>query len=207
MQTNGLPPRAATASDPAADEPGYTPAEVRTTAVLAFGQNAFLAGHSDGVARLFEMTTGNLLRTFSPPAGSAGGAVVALSVYGRDPSMLVVGHAPSGTLHHYNVETGEYLLSVDSLVGLSALLPLSRFNALSTVHAGSSRFVISDLAIDATPQVCANARFMPEWVILLINLRLRPLGPRSRETGISCAISLSSFALAAGLRYRADKCG
>ena len=100
------------------------------------------------------MTTGNLLKTFTPP--EAAGPVVALGVYGgasNSPVMLVVGHASSGTLYHYNLESGDFLLTLETLPGLTALLPLRRFGALATVHAGVNRLVVSDLATDQTPQV------------------------------------------------------
>ncbi len=110
VQTNGAPARSRFGTltvDPAPSEPGYEPAAVQTTAVKFASSNGFFAGHSDGVVRLFEATTGSTLRTFTPPAASAG-PVVAIAVYGNKPLMLAVGHAPSGDVHHYNMATGAY---------------------------------------------------------------------------------------------------
>lgn len=52
VQTNGHP---AGASD------------VRTTAVACFSSGTFFAGHSDGTVRAIQFTTGEIIRTFTPP--------------------------------------------------------------------------------------------------------------------------------------------
>lgn len=121
-----------------------------TSVVACLNPTSFFAGHTDGVTRCFQLSTGDLQQTFTPPAGANGARaaeVTGLAVYSSNPAMLAVAHK-DGAINNYNLQTGEFLLSFSTQPGLTGLLSLRRFNSLAAIHEGKNTLQVWDLDSD-----------------------------------------------------------
>jgi WD40 repeat protein len=162
VQTNGLgvrPRVASSAAGAAAAQrrgsggPGAAgiPAGPATTCVVCLSSASFFAGHADGVVRSFQLSTGDLQQTFTPPPpespAAPAGEVTAIAVHGSNPTVLAVGHR-SGVVNNYNLQTGQWLLAFNTAPGLSGLITLRRFNSLAAVHEGRNTLQVWDLDSD-----------------------------------------------------------
>jgi WD40 repeat protein len=118
--------------------------------VACLNATSFFAGHTDGVTRCFQLSTGDLQQTFAPPPGAAGARateVTGIAVYGSNPPVLAVAHQ-DGVINNYKLQTGEFLLACATAPGLTGLLSLRRFNSLAAVHEGKNVLQVWDLDSD-----------------------------------------------------------
>jgi WD40 repeat protein len=162
---------------------GDTTPRAATTAVACFSPKTVFVGHSDGSARALNLTTGAIVRTYTPPADSAWEAtdmtvpaaqraasprapskgaaeadrsVAAIALFSDGPMKLAVGHR-DGTIHIYDAGSAKWLMAFATPAGLTQLLSLRKFGYLAALHDGVNTLQLWNLSADKSIVLDFNA--------------------------------------------------